>query len=273
MFKVGTNIIGIGKCGIECINRSIVMGFTGARFITVSGIEYNSEAEFCYQTKNEFMGDIESHYMSGTSTSIVVADVAVPSDAALACEICAISSMKKALTIAFVHVPCSTDEMYESAKGYIEELHEVCNSVVVINDGYTDNFACDFTNFLIALSSSLDVNADKRIANYEEMCTFFTHHNDMHFAYVKTNTATDSHKFKAKCVSLKLEHQLHLDIANHLIYIIASNGEVPKSIMSEYVTATDSRNVACLPVKKLCISNSLDCCGEGEFLFAVICAE
>lgn len=271
MFKVGTNIIGIGNCGVNAVNKIISYEFSGLRTITVGGDEY-SKAEFAYQTKHEMMSNAQKHYMSGTSTSIIVADCSVPSDAALACEVCAISSMMKALTIAFVHLPDSTDDNYNFAREYVEELHEVCNSVVIINHGYSDGFVTDFEHFLMAVSSAWDVNANKRISSYEELCSLFTQKNDMYFVSLVTPAVTDSHKYKSTCLSLKLESQLHIDIANNWIYIVSSNGEINKEVVAEYVNAIDKKNIACMPQKKLCISENnshIDC---QNFLFAVLCA-
>lgn len=273
MFKIGTNIIGIGNSGIEAVNRASLCDFTGARLITVSGNMEKSKAEFIYDSKNDFMSKAEKHYMSQTTTTIVAADCANPAEAALVCEICAISSMMKSLTIAVVHMPSSLDKSYAQAKEYVDELHCVCNGVVIMNDGYIDDFSNEFVSFLMAVSAGSDVNAVKRIASHEELCELFSQHNDIYFASVRTNVATDSHKYKSQCVSLRLENQLHIDVANNWIYIFSSNGEVPKSIMSEYVNAVDKKNISCMPTKKLCISDGDERLNMGEFLFAVLCAQ
>ena len=272
MFKVGTNVIGIGDCGINAVNKIIPCSFSGLRTITVGGDVVTSKAEFAYQTKHEMMANAQKHYMSDKSTSIIVADCSIPCDASLACEVCAISSMMKALTIAFVKLPDSADVCYDAAKEYVDELHEVCNSVVIINQGYSDGFVTDFESFLMAVSYALDVNANKRISSYEELCGLFTQKNDMYFASLVTPDVTDSHKYRSTCLSLKLESQLHIDIANNWIYIVASNGDINKEVVAEYINAIDKKNIACMPQKKLCISENNSHIGRGEFLFAVLCA-
>lgn len=273
MFKVGTNIIGVGDLGIDAVNCIIPYGFSGSRTITVGGNTNVSKAEFKYQTKHEIMSNAQKHYMSGTSTSIIAADCSIPSDAALACEVCAISSMMKALTIAFVRLPHSLSEEYKAAKEYVEELHEVCNSVIIVNDGYSDSFGGDFVNFIMSLSSAWDVNANKRIESYEELCSLFTQKNDMYFVSIIAPSVTDSHRYKSTCLSLKLESQVHIDIANNWIYIVSSNGEAKKEVLAEYINAIDKKNIACMPQKKLCMSVNNSHIDRESFLFAVLCAQ
>ncbi len=273
MFKVGTNIIGIGNAGIQAVNTASKCNFTGAKFVTVGGAGTLSKAEFNCQSKIDFMAIAEKLYMSQTDTSFVIADCSVPPDAALCCEICAVSSLMNALTVAIVHLPSSKHPSYNAAMEYVDELHEMAHGVVVINDGYIDKFDLEAARFLFAVSSACDVNSQKRISTYDELKKIFTQKNNMYFASVKTNTQTDSHKYKAACLALCLESQTHLDIATNLTYVIASNGETDKNILAEYINCVDQKNISYLLTKKLCVSQKDERLGNGEFMFSVLVSQ
>ncbi len=272
MFKIGTNIIGIGDAGAKAVTNSSKCNFTGARLVTV-GSSANSKAEFACDSKIDFMAIAEKLYMSQTDTSFVIADCAVSPDAALCCEICAMSSRMKALTVAVVHIPSSKDGSYSSAMEYVEELHEIADGVVVMNDGYIDKFDVEAARFLFAVSSACNVNAEKRIATYEELKEVFTQKNNIYFASVKTNIQTDSHKYKAGCLALCLDSQTYLDIATNLTYIITSNGEADKNILGEYINCVDKKNISYLSAKKLCVSQKDERLGKGEFMFSVLVSQ
>ncbi len=273
MFKVGTNIIGVGDAGVQAVATLAKCNFTGARFVTVGGSSVISKAEFACESKIDFLAIAEKLFMSQTDTSFVIADCAVPSDAALCCEICAVSSRMKALTVAIVHLPSSKDGSYEAAMEYVEELHEMAHSVVVINDGYIDKFDLEAARLLFAISSACNVNADKRISTYEELKEVFTQKSNIYFASVKTNIQTDSHKYKAGCLALCLENQTYLDTATNLTYVITSNGEVDKNILAQYINCVDKKNISYLSVKKLCVSQKDERLGKGEFMFSVLVSQ
>ena len=269
MFKAGTNIIGIGDAGAEAVVTSSKCNFTGARFVTVGG-GASSKAEINCESKIDFMAITEKLYISQTDTSFVIADCAVPSDASLCCEICAVSRRMKALTVAIVHIPSSKHPCYTAANEYVEELHEIADGVVVMNDGYIDKFELEAARFLFSVSSACNVNADKRISTYDELKSIFTHKNNIYFASVKTNTQCDSHKYKAGCLAMCLENQTYLDTATNLTYIIASNGETDKDILGEYINSIDKKNISYLSVKKLCIFQNDDRLSKGEFMFSTL---
>lgn len=273
MFRVGTSIIGIGLKGAKAVDAASKCGFSGAKLVCINADGLFFKGEYNCRSKQEFFEIADKLYMTNTDTSFVIADCSIPSDAALCCEICALSQKMNALTVAVIHIPSSKDDMYSVAMEYLEELHEVAHGVVVLNECYIESFESECAKFLFVVSKACDVNSPKRIASYEQLKEVFCQQNNIYFGAVKTNFRCDSHTYKAKSLALRLESQTFLDVATNIIYIVCSNGEPDKNILGEYINSIDKKNMAFLSNKKLCVSYRDLRLGEGEFLFAVLISQ
>ncbi|MBQ7901983.1 MAG: hypothetical protein IJ365_08500 [Clostridia bacterium] len=272
MFRVGTNIIGIGSQGCRAVNAAITAGVTGGRYITLMGDD-DSKAEFVLDSKSDFMQACDKLFMATNGVTFVAADASDRVSAALACEICAVSRAMRALTVAVVYVPSSRTDNYEEARGYVDELHGVCNGVVIVNQGYAADFGSEVCMLLEALSNAMDSAGSKRISGADELRAIFDTPRDIFFAAVQSDVLMDSHGYLSDNLSLKLDCQTHIDIASNITYLVSCGSQMPKALLSQYVNAVDKKNIAYMSNKKAYVYENNPRFTCNGFMFAVLCSQ
>ena len=272
MFRVGTNIIGVGCAGAKAVSRVIDAGVAGARYVGVSTGD-SVGFDVCCEGRNGFVEICHTLFSSKSGLAFVVADCGDRVAAALACEICAVSQAMRALTVAVVYVPSSRMDNYSEARAYVDELHGVCNGVVIVNQGYAPDFGSEACMLFEALSNAMDSAGSKRISGVDELRDIFDTPRDIFFAAVQSDVLMDSHSYLSGSLSLKLDCQTHIDIAANITYLASCGSQIPKALLSQYVNAVDKKNIAYMSNKKAYVYENNPRFTNNGFMFAILCSQ
>ena len=272
MFRVGTNIIGVGCNGALAVSRVVDSGVAGARYIGVSAGD-NAGFDVCCEGRNGFVEICHTLFPAQNRLAFVVADGGDRVDAALACEICAVAKAMDAMTVAVMYMPSSRTEAYTEAEEYLEELHEVADGVVVINCGYAPDFGVEISMLFTMLSNAMDSAGAKRICTNDDLADVFATERNIYFASVASHIDMDSHEYLAESLSMRLDSQMHIDIASNFTYFISCGGLMPKELFSRYVNAVNKKNIAYMPSKRAYVYENNPDYADGSFLFGVLCSQ
>ena len=274
MIKLNANIIGVGDIGRKSTDEIVSGGLLGFRTAVLCEVGYpRPKAEHIFGSKHDFSAKADVFFSSPSTAVFVLLDASGSVDVSLSCEIAHITSQAQALSVAVVFMPSSCDESYEKACEHLEELHEVFDGVVRFNAGYISSFETEVVKFFEVLSRAMDSQSSFALESFDDVKSLLTRKKDIYFACTQSHENMDSHEYNAKCLELKLSHQTYLDIANTLNFFYQSGGSVNEAVLGVYSSAISKVNIAFLSDIKTYISDNNLELSEGEFVFAVICAE
>lgn len=275
MLKINTNIVGIGKKGVDAINSLCNSKIAGFKKITLSCEEdsYGSMADFVFTSKSEFSENKSSFFLSPSTLVFVLTDVASDIEVSLATEIASIALRNGAFPVALAFMPSSRDELFENSIENLSDLHDIFSGVVRFNEGYADSFESECTKFFKTLSFSMSLNASCPLKSFDEIKQMFSSDTDIYFASVTTKEKYDSHLFNSKCMCLKLCAQMSLDEARLISYFYASGGKKNDEIINAYRGPVEKINLGYLSNRITYISENAIELKDDEHIFSVICAQ
>lgn len=274
MLKINTNIVGIGKKGVDAINSLCNSKIAGFKKITLSCEEdsYTSLADMVFTSKSEFSENREKIFLSSSTLVFVLTDMSSEIEVSLSLEIASIALRSGALPVAVAFMPSSKDPLYESSLESLEDLHDVFSGVVRFNEGYVDSFENECARFFKTLSCSMSLNASNPLKSYDEIKKIFLSDTDIYFASVTTKEKYDSHLFYSKCMCMKLCAQIELDEARLISYFYASGDEKSDEIINAYRGPVEKINMGYLSDRITYISENAIELKSDEHIFSVICA-
>jgi hypothetical protein len=275
MLKINTNIVGIGKKGVDAVNAMCNSKLSGFKKITLSCEEdsFNSQADFVFTSKSEFSENKSSFFLSPTTLVFVLTDVSSDIEVSLSAEIASIAIRHGAFPVAVAFMPSSRDELFENSLENLKDLHDIFSGVVRFNEGYVDNFPNECESFFKTLSFSMSLNASNPLKSFDEIKEMFSSDTDIHFASVTTKEKYDSHLFNSKCMCLKLCAQMGLDEARLITYFYASGGETSDEIINSYRAPIEKINLGYLSNRITYISENAIELKDDEHIFSVMCAK
>ena len=272
MFRIGTNIIGVGTVGSEAVAYAMEHGVDGAGYACVMAGR-SPVFDICCEDRNDFLGASDRIFVNKNGVAFVVADFSDRVVSSMTCEVCAISRTMGSLTIALVYMPSSLTDEYDEAMDYVEELHSLADGVVIINSGYADDFGSEVYVFLQMLADAMCPDGARNIPSGDELGEILSTERNIYFATVSADKLMDSHEYHSKALSMRLECQTHIDVATNFAYFITCGSDMPRDIMSRYVNAVDKKNIAYMPVKRAYIYENNPRLDAKDFVFGVLCSQ
>ena len=272
MFRIGTNIIGVGTPGTNAVAYAKSMGIDGAGYACIMSDIVDGFDVHC-DGRADFVSVCDSFFVNKNGIAFVVADFADRVVSSLSCEICALSKTMGSLTIAVVYMPSSLSQQYCEAEEYIDELHEIADGVVIINPGYSPDFSCEVYTFLQMLSDALNPEDDRNMSSIEDLREIFTTERDIYFASYAGDMLMDGHNYHSDVLSMRLDCQTHIDIATDFTYFITCGSVLPRELKMQYINAVDKKNIAYMPTKRAYVFENNPRLGRNKFVFGVICSQ
>ncbi len=272
MFRIGTNIIGIGTVGANAVAYAKRQGIDGAGYACVMS-DNTGDFDICCDGRADFVAVCDRLFLNKNGVAFVVADFAQRVVSSLTCEICAISKTMGSLTVAVVYMPSSLSSQYQEALGYVEELHEIADGVVIINAGYAPDFHMEVYTLLQMLADSMNPDGAKNIGSSDELRQIFANERDIYFVSVWGDMMMDGHEYHSEALSLRLDCQMHIDVASNFVYFISCGSALPKELRAQYINAIDKKNIAYMPIKKAYIFENNPRLACSEFMFGVLCSQ
>ena len=272
MFRIGTNIIGVGTAGAKAAAYSRKMGIDGAGYACVMS-DITDGFDICCDGRADFVSVCDRFFVNKNGVAFVAADFAERVVSSLTCEICALSKTRGSLTIAVVYMPSSLSAQYTEAQEYVEELHEIADGVVIINPGYSPDFSREVYNLLQMLSDAMNPDGARSLGAGEDLREIFTSERNIYFASVYGDMMMDGHGYHSEALSMRLDCQMHIDIATDFAYFISCGSTMPKELRMQYINAVDKKNIAYMPTKRAYIFENNPRLGSNEFVFGVLCSQ
>ena len=265
----------MGEIGIQAVNRLAKSGMLGFRTAVLCREELldSSRADFRLSSKYDFLDNCDKFFVTPNTAVFVLLDLTQTIDVSLACELASITAIKGGFSVAVAWVPSSNEPRYDIACESLEELHDVFSGVVRFNAGYTDSFENETVRLFEVLYRAMDSEALVGLEGFSEMKSLFTQPNDIYFASTASHELMDSHGYNAKCLELKLCHQTYVDTANYLMFFYSCGTAANHQLIDVYRKPIKNMNIAFLNSTKTYISDHNLELGEGEFVFAVMCAK
>ncbi len=274
MLKVNTNIVGIGKKGVDAVNALYSSKIPGFKKITLSCEEdsFNSQADFVFTSKSEFSQNGGSFFLSPTTLVFVLTDMSDEFEVSLSCEIASVALRNGAFPVAVAFMPSSKDALYENSLEGLSDLRDVFPGVVRFNEGYVDGFSNECAGFFKTLSCSMSLNASNPLKSFDEIKEMFSSDTDIYFASITTKEKYDSHLFNSKCMCMRLCAQVELDEARLISYFYASGSGKSDEIINSYRGPIEKINLGYLSNRITYISENAIELHDDEHMFSVICA-
>ncbi len=274
MLKINTNIVGIGKKGVDAINALYSSKIRGFKKITLSCEEDAriSQADFVFTSKSEFSENGSSFFLSPATLVFVLTDMSDDIEVSLSSEIASVALRAGAFPVAVAFMPSSKDALYESSIKNLNDLRDVFQGVVRFNEGYVDSFGDECAGFFKTLSFSMSLNASNPLKSFDEIKEIFSSDTDIYFVSITTKEKYDSHLFRSKCMCMRLCAQVELDEARLISYFYGSGGEKSDEIINAYRGPVEKINLGYLSNRVTYISENAIELKEDEHVFSVICA-
>lgn len=275
MFKLNTNIIGMGDSGLYAVNEIVESGLLGARTAVFCAQDSvgKSKAEYTFRSKYDFLEKADIFFAPTNTAVFVLVDCSSSVEVSLACEIAFITTRMGAFSVAVSLMPSSNTQEYSESLENLDELRSAFDGIVRFNEGYIDSFSKECVRFFEVLSRAMDSEAISVFDGFDNIKKLFERKKDVYFASVESKENMDSHEYNAKCLELRLCHQTYVDTANTLAFFYASGGGVNKKILDTYSNPIRKVNIAFMNDVRTYISDNNLELGSGEFVFAVMCAE
>lgn len=271
MFRIGTNIIGVGTTGAEAVAYANNMGIDGAGYACIMS-DITDGFDVCCDGRAEFVSVCDRFFVNKNGIAFVVADFSERVVASLTCEICALSKTMGSMTVAVVYMPSSLSPQYSEAEEYVEELHEIADGVVIINPGYVSDFDGEVYSFLQMLSDAMNPEGARNLSA-DELREIFETERNIYFVSVSGDILLDGHGYHSEALSMRLDCQTHIDVATNFAYFISCGSCVPKEMRMQYINAVDKKNIAYMPTKRAYIFENNPRLGHSEFVFGVLCSQ
>lgn len=275
MFKVNTNVIGIGKkcaCAVDRLAKSDMPDIRTAVFLPG---EENAEssADYVFSSKYDFLEVADKFFASSETVVFVLADCSDMLEISLACELSFITARMGGFSVVLAYMPSANSDSYSSACEALEELHDCFDGVVRFNESYCDGFDSEVAGFFRVMSGAMSSEAQVGIRGFEELKKLFSLQKDIYFASVVGSEAWDSHRYRAKCLEMKLSGQTYVDIANCLNFFYLSADEAKDEIINIYAEPLKKINIAFMNSSTTYVSDNISHMEKGEFIFGVMCSE
>ncbi len=274
MLKINTNVVGIGKKGIDAINALCNSQIPGFKKISLSCEEdsYSSQADFVFTSKSQFSQNGEKFFHSPATLVFVITDMSDEFEVSISCEIASVALRSGAFPVAIALMPSSKDIAYKGSLEGLSDLRDVFSGVVRFNEGYVDSFQNECARFFTVLSCSMSLNASNPLKSFDEIKEIFSSDTDIYFASVTTKEKYDSHLFNSKCMCMRLCAQVELDEARMVSYFYASGDEKSDGIIDAYRGPVEKINLGYLSNRITYISENAIELKDDEHMFSVICS-
>ncbi|MBQ8525291.1 MAG: hypothetical protein IJ460_01015 [Clostridia bacterium] len=275
MLKVNTNVIGIGKTGVTAVNRLADGNMPEIRtaVFCVEDEEPALRAEYVLKSKYDFVEHKDKFFVTSDTAVFILADCTDCLEISLACELAFITARMGGFSVALAYMPSSVSPRYSDACEALEELHECFDGVVRFNESYCDDFDTEILRFFEVLSGSMSTEAISGLGSFGELKKLFDKQKDIYFASVASKVTYDSHAYRSKCLELRLCSQTYVDTASCLDFFYISGGPVSKNILDIYTDPIKKINIAFMNTVNTYISDNNSELENGDFVFAVMCAE
>lgn len=274
MLKFNAVAIGIGDKGISAVNRIALSDMPEIR--TAVFYPYDSlstDADYVLKSKYDFTERSNVFFNTPDTVVFIIADCSDQLEISLACELAFLTTRMGGFAVALAHMPSSYSPNFASAREALEELHDCFDSVVRFNESYCDDFRQDVAQFFGVLSRAMSADAVSGLRDFCGFKSLFERQDDIYFAYVSSRESYDSLHYRADCLTLKLNSQTHVDIANFLHFFYSSNGPADSRIIDSYTAPIKKINIAFMNTINTYITENCPELDKDEYVFAVICAK